>query len=282
MPIPKALPGDFPGRFREILSDPLNLCIARVAEAGTVSDGLVTLHNGHRVPLQGPSAYYGSFSDILIFNRGVHEPLEEYVFQQVLRTLPAMPDPQTAVMVELGAYWAHYAMWFLQYHPQGRAIMVEPGAEERRAGEANFERNGYSGTFIAAKVGSGGVAVDGLMAERGIEQLTILHADIQGAEVEMLRGAKSSLANQRIDNVFVSTHSQYLHRTCHGILTEHGYRVEVTSDFDTDTTSHDGFLFARRSALLPIFQDFRPLGREAITTATPTELLASIKHLLPG
>jgi hypothetical protein len=282
MPIPKALPGDFPGRFREILSDPLNLCIARVAEAGTVADGLVTLHNGHRVPLVGPSAYYGSFSDILIFNRGVHEPLEEYVFQEVLRNLPEMPAPQAPIMVELGAYWAHYAMWFLQRHRQGRAIMVEPGAEERRTGEANFERNGYRGVFIAAKVGAAGLAVDGLLADHGIERLVILHADIQGAEAEMLNWARASLANQKIDNVFVSTHSQDLHLTCHRILTEHGYRVEVTSDFAAETTSHDGFLFARRSALPAIFQDFRPLGREAITTATPPELLASIRPLLRG
>jgi hypothetical protein len=31
----------------------------------------------------------------------VHEPLEEYVFQEVLRTMPEAP-----MMLELGAYWA--------------------------------------------------------------------------------------------------------------------------------------------------------------------------------
>ncbi len=277
MPIPKAVGSDFAGRFREILSDPLNLCIARACEAGTVNNGLVTLHNGHQVPLRGPGSYYGGFSDILIFNRGVHEPLEEFVFQEVLKSLAEAP-----VMVELGAYWAHYSMWLLQQRPQARAIMVEPGDEERQAGEMNFERHGYRGTFLAAMVGKAEMAVDGLFDDQRIKHLSILHADIQGAEVEMLQGAGAALAAKRIDNVFVSTHSQNLHLTCRRMLTDHGYRVEVSADCETETTSYDGFLFARNAALPPLFKDFRTLGRQAITTASPMDLISSITGLVSG
>ena len=59
---PKALASDFTGRFREIVSDPLNLLISRVIDAGTVADDLVVLHNGHRVPLRGPGSYYNNIS----------------------------------------------------------------------------------------------------------------------------------------------------------------------------------------------------------------------------
>jgi len=44
----------------------------------------VILHNGIRVPVGGELACYGEFSDILVINRGVHEPLEEYCFQELL------------------------------------------------------------------------------------------------------------------------------------------------------------------------------------------------------
>jgi hypothetical protein len=86
--VPKATAEDFLGRFREIVSDPLNLLIYRVPEAGLVQNELVCLHNGIWVPIMGNGAYFGAFSEILAINRGVHEPLEEYVFQRVLSNLP--------------------------------------------------------------------------------------------------------------------------------------------------------------------------------------------------
>ena len=72
----------------------------------TIHDGQVYLHNGNRVSHAGPRICYGDFSDILIINHGVHEPAEEFVFQQLLNVLR-----RDAVMLELGAYWGHYSMW---------------------------------------------------------------------------------------------------------------------------------------------------------------------------
>lgn len=102
---PKVRAEDFPGRFREIICDPLNLLIDRVPDSGTIDDEFVVLHNGARVPFRGDGSYYGDFSQILIYNRGVHEPLEEFVFQEVIARLHDTP-----IMLELGAYWGHYSM----------------------------------------------------------------------------------------------------------------------------------------------------------------------------
>jgi hypothetical protein len=95
----KASADDFLGRFREIVSDPINLLIERVPMAGVVQGNVVILHNGNQVPLSGDGSYYGDFSHILVINRGVHEPLEEYVFQEMLKQLDDRP-----LMLELGAY----------------------------------------------------------------------------------------------------------------------------------------------------------------------------------
>lgn len=273
----KADAADFPGRFREILSDPLNLLIRRDPLAGTVADGLVTLHNGHRVAQRGPLSYYDAFSDILVFNRGVHEPLEEYCFQQVLPQIG--PD---AAMIELGAFWAHYAMWFLKDRPDGRAILVEPEADGLAVGKANFARHGYTGCFEQGFVGTGHITVDDLMRRHDLDRLAILHADIQGYEAEMLEGAAAALAEHRVDHVFVSTHSQELHAGIIAALRGHGYRIEAEADFEYRSTSYDGFVLGVRPGLPRIIPDVPIPGRTEIARSGPGELLHALTRLMAG
>lgn len=179
----KAPATDLLGQFREIIADPLNLLIERNCRAGTVEDGLVCLHNGNRVPIEGPNSYYGRFSDILVINKGVHEPLEEFVFQEVLRVV--CDDP---TMLELGSYWGHYSMWMKCQRPRARVFMVEPEPQNLEAGRSNFARHGYDGTFIQAFVGRGQFEVDRWIREYDHRQISVLHVDIQGFEVEMLEG----------------------------------------------------------------------------------------------
>jgi hypothetical protein len=269
--LPKAASGDFLGRFREVISDPLNLLIERVPMAGFVNGDQVYLHNGLRVPVAGPGAYYGPFSQLLVINRGVHEPLEEFVFQEVLKCLPESPS-----MIELGAYWGHYSMWFKQARPQGQVILVEPEPECLKAGQDNFARNGFEGEFIQAFVGNGKFQVDEFFRNRKIKKLDILHTDIQGFEVEMLHGARDVLTRRRVQYLFVSTHSQEIHGTVVRQLGELGYRVEISSDFDVQTTSFDGFVFASSPDAEPVFAKIGILGREEIAQCRPADILKSL------
>jgi len=270
----KAKAADFRGRFREIVSDPLNLLIARNPQAGMVVGDEVVLHNGHRVPLRGELAYYDDFSDILIINRGVHEPLEEYAFQQVLAQLPQAPN-----MLELGAYWAHYSMWLQQACPKAQNHLVEPEEKCLAVGQANFAKNGYTGRFTQAFVGQGQFEVDAYLAEQGLERLDILHSDIQGFEVEMLDGAQKTLSEQRADYLFISTHSQEIHAETMQRLTGFGYRIEVAADFEHQTTSYDGFILGVAPKLPRVFPGAVPLGRGEITGASPDILLDSLQNV---
>lgn len=267
----KADASDFLGRFREIVSDPLNLLIQRHPLAGTVENGNVVLHNGNRVPVAGAGAYYNNFSDILVINRGVHEPLEEFVFQTVLARLPERP-----VMLELGAYWCHYSMWCLTARPEGRTFLVEPDGERLASGEENFLRNGFSGQFERGFVGPGQFEVDVFMAREGLPKLDILHCDIQGAELDMINGAGETLSAHKADYVFVSTHSQKLHRQVTEAMLAHGYRVEASADFDHETTSFDGFILAVAPSIAQVFHNFRFLSRIEITQTSPDEILGRL------
>ena len=244
----KAKGNDLLGRFREIVSDPLNIAIKRDSRSGTVEDNFVYLHNGLKVPCFGAKAYYEGFSSILIINRGVHEPLEEYVFQEVIKKLNAAPK-----MLELGAYWGHYSMWLKLVRPQAAVYLVEPSSKRIKAGKENFKFNGFNGEFIQASVATGLFEVDEFLAEYNIEKLTILHSDIQGNEVEMLKGCVKSLELQCIDYLFISTHSQDLHQEVIDILEHFNYRIEISSDVDSETTSYDGFILSSSNLVERIF-----------------------------
>lgn len=271
MKIQKAADFDFIGRFREVISDPINVLIERVPEAGIVEGDEVCLHNGIRVPVIGTGAYYGAFSQLLVINRGVHEPLEEYVFQELLKKLPAAPQ-----MIELGAYWAHYSMWLKKERPAATTIMVEPDPDNLAAGQANFLRNGFEGEFIRAAVASGHWELDLFLKTRGISRLDILHADIQGYELQLLEKGSEAFKAAAMDYVFVSTHSQEIHRHIITELAKFDYRVEVSSDFDHETTSFDGFVFASSPRAERIFNGFEHVGRTKILTSGAEQLVQAV------
>ncbi|WP_373976104.1 FkbM family methyltransferase [Chitinibacter sp. SCUT-21] len=237
--IAKASASDFLGRFRDIVSDPLNAYINRHPRAGLQFGDFVFLHNGLKVKLRGDFSYYDSFSDILIINSGVHEPLEEYCFQEVLKLLSERP-----IMLELGAYWAHYSMWLKKTNPMATCFMVEPDEQNIKVGKFNFELNNFDGFFINAFVSKSDFSVDNFITSKAITRLDILHSDIQGFELDMLDGAEISLRSQIIDWVFLSTHSQELHYSCIKKLEYFGYNILVSSCFEHGTTSYDGFILA--------------------------------------
>jgi len=274
--VPKATAEDFLGRFREIVSDPLNLLIYRVPEAGLVQNELVCLHNGIWVPITGNGAYFGAFSEILAINRGVHEPLEEYVFQTVISHLPEAP-----IMLELGAYWGHYSMWLKKRRPAAKTILVEADKNHLEVGVENFTRNSIEGEFIQMFVGARGFEIDTFLEERPSIRLNILHADIDLCELEMLCGAEKSLAKHTIERLFISTHSQTIHTEVLKRLQKAGYKIEVTSDFDSETTSFDGFVFATASHIKQTFETNLGslFGRTGNLTLNPQQIIARLEQV---
>ncbi len=264
----KAHPEDFFARYREIVSDPLNLLIHRHPDAGSFDADFVVLHNGLKVAAAGEKAYYDQFSAIFCINRGVHEPLEEFVFQEVLKVLPSAPT-----MLELGAYWGHYSMWLKHLRPEGRVFLVEPDPRNFASGLFNFQTNNLQGNFARLMVGKGQMEVDRYLKDQEIEKLDILHSDIQGAEFEMLGGAEQSLDRKVVDYLFVSTHSDEIHQQCQDLLRRHDYRVEVEVDFESESTSLDGFILASSPKVTQVFHNFKPMTRLEILNATPAELL---------
>lgn len=251
-------------KYRQILSCQDNQKIPRHPNAGKIIDGCQVMHNGLKIvpdSYAGPRSA-GQLTKFFELNRGVHEPSEEFAFQTILPTLPP-----SATIVELGSFWAFYSMWFCSVVPDAKAYMVEPDPHNLEQGKKNFALNGLKGQFFNAYVGARSgvwkdvrrslrhgmvetasavpmIAVDDFVVENHIDFIDVLHVDIQGSEVEMLRGANRMLGQHRVHYLFLSTHSDWLHAQCLEILRDWDYVILCEANVK-ESMHVDGFIVAR-------------------------------------
>lgn len=233
-------------RIQTVIAASDNQRIYRCPSAGRVMAGKQLMHNGLWVAL---GSYYGpEMVQLLIRNRGVHEPQEEWAFSVVLPHLKP-----SSCMVELGSFWGFYSLWFKQFYPAGRTILVEPDAFNLKSGLRNFRLNGLACESLHAWVGqrpsgeSKKVPLIGAVEitdEKKIDRIDLLHADIQGAELAMLEGARPLFYSGRVGYTFISTHSDDLHQKCLSVLQE--YKQEIVCEVDLNQSySADGLIVAK-------------------------------------
>lgn len=230
-------------RIQNVLDCADNTDIPRSKEAGQIIEEQLVLHNGIRV---SPLSYYNyPILKMLMKNKGVHEPQEEKIFHQVLNSLSKKTNK---TMLELGAYWSFYSIWFKTVFPDANCYMVEPHRQNLMYGKRNFKLNQMSGTFLHYGIGSEHdeakniTTVDEICRRQGIAFLDILHSDIQGFELDMLKGAVKMFSENRIGYVFISTHSNDLHRDCKKwIEDKYGFTTVASADLDA-SYSWDGVL----------------------------------------
>jgi FkbM family methyltransferase len=240
--------------------------IEKVPEAGTVrrSDGvdIQVMHNGVLVV---EHCYYGPMmTEIIRLLRGHHEPQEEVAFDAAVRRVAA--DGHDAVMVELGAHWAYYSLWFLEAVPGGRAICIEPDPTNLEVGRRNVTLNERTASFVQAAVGGTAGPPEPFMCEDGTERLVptvslasivedfalesidLLLLDVQGAERSFLEGAADLLAD-RVRFIVVSTHHHSIsgehltHQVCLQLLQSRGAHVFAEHTV-AESFSGDGLIAA--------------------------------------
>lgn len=244
-------------RMAESSNNPFSDCpdwheLEKIPEAGKVLNGCLVMHQGVKVL---PTAYEGyAHGKQMQRALGIHEPQEERLFRDVIQQLPTGSS-----MIELGAYWAYYSLWFQQVVPKATSILVEPKLTHLNYGKRHFKINGYQGNFVQAGVGKQSlngeglriVTVDELLETFALPKLTILHSDIQGYELEMLEGAQHSINNQLIDFFFISTHSDQLHKDCINFLRESGYLI-LDQFRISESWNPDGLIVAQSPAIKKI------------------------------
>ena len=241
---------DWEVRIADAVACPDNQDIPRVPTAGTISGACITMHNGIKIRALG---YYGEgILNLLIRNRGVHEPQEEKAFLEVLRFIKP-----GSVMIEAGAYWGFYSIWFASAISNANCYLLEPDPRNLEVGRQNFALNSKSAKFFKLALGNQFstqlltakvVTLDRFCLEQKIDKIAILHADIQGAEHDMLKGATSLFSEGKVDFVFISTHSNKIHYECIKFLKQYGYYIMCSADRN-ETYSLDGLIVAKRNDL---------------------------------
>lgn len=232
-------------RIEIVKSSNDNSRINVVKDAGKVFHDYQLMHNGLKISL-GSYYNYGN-TRLLVENNGVHEPQEEFVFQEVLKGMR-----KGATMMELGSYWAFYSLWFNKEVENAQCFMVEPDPHKMNFGKLNFKLNNFKGVFDYGFISDEPIlknriptlSVDFLVKKHKIEFLDVLHSDIQGYELKMLQGAKETLASDKVGYVFISTHSQQLHSDCIKELKKYDLDILCEADLE-ETYSWDGLIVGK-------------------------------------
>jgi FkbM family methyltransferase len=236
--------------------------IPKVSQAGQLQvdkfgNRVQVMHNGLLVTADG---YYGDFITRIIEQlRGHHEPQDEKAFHEILKLIPP-----GSTMIELGAYWSYYSMWFQKTVPAARNYMIEPTGRCLECGIKNFQLNGLRGDFTRAYIGRkssdgwqnaalsttsteiGRVCIKDFVQSKKIESIAILHSDIQGFEYDMLIGCGDLIDRKKIEIFFLSSHSLKIHFQCLKYLAQRGYTI-LAHHTPKESYSDDGLIIASAS-----------------------------------
>lgn len=227
-------------------------------------DGPVqVMHNGLKVVAGG---YHGDWmAHVIRALHGHHEPQEELIFDRLLRYVR-----HHSLIVELGAFWAYYSLWYLNEIPGSRAVCIEPDPANKAIGTKNARLNELDDriAFHSAWIGNSTQEAHTSRIESTGEDLTlpcfdmrkivslcegrfieVLHMDTQGAELPFLASMQGLALQDVVRFVVVSTHhssisgSKTTHTDCIATIERLGGTILVEHDVQ-ESFSGDGLIVA--------------------------------------
>ena len=195
--------------------------IPKVEHAGKIIGDYQIMHNGLKIV---KDCYDKEVTTDVLKKYKHFEPDQEVWFHRALETIQ-----DNGTMIELGSYWGYYSMWFNHSIRNATNILVDSAANHLDVGKKNFEINNMSGTFENMFVGADNEAnntsVDDIIKRNNLDNVDIVHADIQHAEYNMLIGSRNAIASKKIKWFFISTHNAGLNELCNKYLVKNGYYI---------------------------------------------------------
>ena len=144
--------------------------------------------------------------------------------------------------MEVGAFWAYYACWFLRAIPGATALCMEPDASNAECGKENLRLNSLKAEWIRGSAGRDHLPnvsfrqesdqktveipchnFSSLWEAGGSGPVELLHIDAQGAELPFLESLGDADLFRQVRFVVVSTH----HESISGSSRTHGECLQV-------------------------------------------------------
>jgi FkbM family methyltransferase len=165
-------------------------------------------------------------------------------------------EQQHFTMVELGSNQAYYSLLFKSmskwFGKTSDIICVEPNDRHMVRGKETFFINNLQALFCDYIIGDyelikkdldastlpGGsefllvtkkeiLTLSQLLQKYNIEELDVLHMDVDHSERAVLASSEELFKNKKIKTIFISTHREDLHQYCLDFLKECGYKLEL-------------------------------------------------------
>jgi hypothetical protein len=135
--------------------------------------------------------------------------------------------------VDVGGSEGYYTLFFLNRTPASRVFVFEPTSEGIDALMSNLTLNSFtshdrlvvSQKYVGSIDADKWISLDSL--QRDLEFPALVKVDIEGGEVDLLRGSKNLL--EQDVRWIIEVHSKELERECYSILHEAGYQTHVIS-----------------------------------------------------
>lgn len=220
------------------------------------------MHNGLIVKRGG---YYGGWMERIIKQlKGHHEPQEEKIFYEILKRLDA-----GSTMIELGAFWSYYSLWFNKAIENAVNIACEPDVNNIKVGKTNAKLNDADIKFINSAAGKDDgqlidfplestpgkivkvpiLSVDKIVTKYKLKKLDVLHMDVQGQELAAIEGATKTIKAGKLRFLIVSTHhfsisgDPLTHFKCRDLIESYGGTI-IADHTVLESYSGDGLIAA--------------------------------------
>lgn len=139
----------------------------------------------------------------------------------------------SSAFVDIGSSDGYYGLIYKKYNPSGSIVSCEAQSHFEAEQRKNYEINKldlkdnfyFHSSFIGSVNSNKTISIDSLVKKYSLKDI-FLKIDIDGGELEALKGAAETLKNNSC-MLIVETHSQQLEKDCIALLENIGYQCKI-------------------------------------------------------
>jgi len=172
-----------------------------------------------------------------------HYGQERLLIEHFKGVCETLKNQEKCTMVELGSNVAYYSVLFKQLLGSTKTlnILVEPDRLMFEYSKESYKYHGFDGVFINKGIGNKHITnnqtlncetttLDEILSSNNLSEIDILHSDIDGSELLLVKENELFFKNKKAKYIFLSTHGLETHTFCKKTIEECGYKTLVEEE----------------------------------------------------